>query len=316
MISKHVLADLCQEALKTSWELIRITIPVAVITRFLEQFGVIELLSTAMAPVMSVLGLPGQLGIVWATTLLTSIYGGLAVLANLAGQLDLTVAQTTILCSIMLIAHSLPLELSISSRAGAGSIPMGILRCGGAVVYGIILNWICSRYSLWQHKVTWIFASQQSNPTLLVWTGQQLYNIVLIILVIFGILLLMRLLRAMRVLDAIEQILAPVLPFFGMGNKAAPVTVIGMIMGLGYGGALIIREAGSGDMTREELFFSMALMGLCHALIEDTLLMAAIGGKLIGILWGRIVFSLLVIYFLVHMFARWRAWRGSKTLHL
>ncbi len=43
----------------------------------------------------------------------------------------------------------------------------------------------------------------------------------------------------------------------------------------------------------------MALMSLCHGLVEDTLLMAAIGGKFGGIFWGRILFSLNVIFFLV-----------------
>jgi hypothetical protein len=45
----------------------------------------------------------------------------------------------------------------------------------------------------------------------------------------------------------------------------------------------------------------MALMGLCHGLVEDTLIMAAIGGKFGGILWGRIAFSLVVTYLLVRV---------------
>jgi uncharacterized membrane protein len=74
-----------------------------------------------------------------------------------------------------------------------------------------------------------------------------------------------------------------------------------MIMGIGYGGALIIRETSTGKMAREEVFNSMALLGLCHGLVEDTLLMAAIGGKFGGILWGRIVFALVVIFILVRL---------------
>jgi len=54
-------------------------------------------------------------------------------------------------------------------------------------------------------------------------------------------------------------------------------------------------------MAREEVFNAMALMGLCHGLIEDTLVMAAIGGKFGGILWGRIVFSLIVTSLLVRL---------------
>ena len=111
----------------------------------------------------------------------------------------------------------------------------------------------------------------------------------------------MRLFKLVGLLGFFERMLAPFLPHFGMGPQAAPITVVGMIMGIGYGGALIIRETATGKLAKEEVFNSMILMGLCHGLLEDTLLMAAIGGKFAGILWGRILFSLIVTYLLVQL---------------
>jgi hypothetical protein len=40
-------------------------------------------------------------------------------------------------------------------------------------------------------------------------------------------------------------------------------------------------------------------MGLCHSLIEDTILMIAIGGHYSGILVARLLFSFLIIWALV-----------------
>jgi hypothetical protein len=62
---------------------------------------------------------------------------------------------------------------------------------------------------------------------------------------------------------------------------------------------LIIRETTTGSMDRREIFNSLALMSLSHGLIEDTLVMMAMGGALAGILWGRVGYSLVVIYLLV-----------------
>jgi hypothetical protein len=45
-------------------------------------------------------------------------------------------------------------------------------------------------------------------------------------------------------------------------------------------------------------------MGLCHSLIEDTLVMALIGGHLSGILFGRIVFALVCTFALARLCAR------------
>lgn len=298
---KEGILSLLRETWLTGWELIRITVPVAIITKILEEFGLIASLSTVLEPVMGLIGLPGSLGLVWATAMLTNLYGGIAVFAALAPGLDLTSAQITVLCSAMLIAHALPVELSVSKRAGANLLPIGLLRLGGAVVYAFLLNRICLGFDIWQDKAVLLFKAPAQEGDLLQWALALLQNQGMIILIIFCIVLLMRISRKVGLLTLLENILAPVLPFFGMGRQAAPITVVGMVMGIGYGGALIIRETSKGKMAREEVFNSMALMGLCHGLVEDTLVMAAIGGKIGGIFWGRIVFSLIVTYLLVRL---------------
>jgi hypothetical protein len=298
---KEAIGALVRETWLTSWELIRITVPVAVITKILEEFGLIASLSALLEPVMGFIGLPGSLGLVWATAMLTNLYGGIAVFAALAPGLSLTDGQITVLCSAMLIAHSLPVELSVSKRAGANLIPIAALRLVGAVVYAFLLNQVCLRWHVWQETAILLFKAPAESGNLYQWGFELVRNQGLIILIIFCIILLMRGLRVIGFVNLLEKLLAPVLPLLGMSRQAAPITVVGMIMGIGYGGALIIRETCTGKIAREEVFNSMALLGLCHGLIEDTLLMAAIGGKFGGILWGRILFSLSVIFLLVHL---------------
>ena len=298
---KRFAAALIRETWLTSWELIRITIPVAIFTKILQEFGLVGSFSMVLEPVMGLIGLPGSLGLVWATAMLTNLYGGIAVFAALAPGLELTGSQITVLCSVMLIAHSLPIELSVSKRAGANLLPIGLLRLIGAVVYGFLLNQFCLGFHIWQDKAGLLFKATAKSEGLLQWGLGLLQNLGLIVLIIFCIIICMRFFRAVGLLSLLEKILAPVLPYFGMSRQAAPITVVGMIMGIGYGGALIIRETSTGKMAREEVFNSMALLGLCHGLVEDTLLMAAIGGKFGGILWGRIIFSLIVTFVLVRI---------------
>ncbi len=313
---KKSAKSLGRETWLTSWELIRITIPVAIATKILEELGLIATLSIILEPVMGVLGLPGALGLVWATAILTNIYGGIAVFAAILPGLALTGAQVTVLCSAMLIAHSLPIELSVSKRAGAGLLPIALIRLLGAVVYGFLLHRICMAFDIWQQPAVLLFKATAKSGDLLQWGLDQGQNLGLIVVVIFIIIVCMRLFRAVGFLRLLEKILAPALPLFGMSHHAAPITVVGMIMGIGYGGALIIRETSTGKLTKEEVFNSMALMGLCHGLVEDTLIMAAIGGKFAGILWGRIVFSLIATYLLargLRLLADRRIRQGTET---
>ncbi len=295
--------ELVHDTATTSWELLKITIPIVIITKVLEELGLITVLSSLLEPAMNVIGLPGSLGLVWATALLTNLYGAMVIFATLAVDLELTTAQVTIVCSAMLIAHSLPLELAITKKAGAPFTPIAVLRLTGAFIYGFLLNGICQFFNLWQQPATIIFTVEQRSTTLLAWIGGQIENFILIIIVIFCILIIMKILRQIGVLALFERLLQPVLPFFGMSRKAAPVTVVGMVMGISYGGALIIRETNSGKLGKREVFFSLALMGLSHALVEDTLLMFALGAHLGGILLGRVIFSLVIIYLLAQIFS-------------
>jgi len=52
------------------------------------------------------------------------------------------------------------------------------------------------------------------------------------------------------------------------------------------------------------VFFALALMSLCHSLVEDTILMVLLGGHVSGVLIGRAVFSLAVVFLLVRILAR------------
>ena len=295
------IRDLWRDTVATSFALLKVTIPAIIFTKILEELGLIIYIGKALDPLMSLMGLPGELGLVWATAMLTTPYGGIGVYAALGPSMTLSAADMTVLCSVMLIAHSLPVELSITRKAGGGVIPLGLIRVGGALVYGTLLNQVCTRLDIWQEPAIMLFQATTQEQSLLQWSLDQGINVVVIIAVIFTVLLIMRVLQAIGVIKLIEYLLKPLLPIFGMSQRAAPMTVVGMVLGIAYGSALIIRETTSGKMDSREVFNSLALMSMSHGLIEDTLVMLALGAKLGGILWGRLFFSLAVLYLLVKM---------------
>lgn len=297
--ARNFFKDLAKDSLHTSVELLKVTIPAIIATKILEELGLVYFIGEVLDPLMGLMGLPGELGLVWATAILTTPYGGIGVYAALGPSLQLSGADMTILCSVMLIAHSLPVELSITKKAGGGVLPLGMLRLGGALAYGILLNQVCTRLQLWQEPAVMLFKATPKEESLLQWCMGQATNIVLICGVIFLVLLAMRILQAVGFIRLLELLLKPLLPLFGMTHRAAPMTVVGMILGIAYGGALIIKETTKGNMESREVFNSLALMSLSHGLIEDTLVMMALGAKLGGIFWGRLFFSLAVIYVLV-----------------
>ena len=100
-----------RHAARGSVLLFRIVVPISIATRLLDQLGLIHYLGDALAPVMGLLGLPGSMGLVWGTGMVTNLYGGMVVFASLAPGAGLSAAQVTVLATVMLVAHSLPVEL-------------------------------------------------------------------------------------------------------------------------------------------------------------------------------------------------------------
>ena len=287
--------DLLRDALRTSGELFRIIIPISILTRLLQQWGVVDQLGALLGPVMELVGLPGQIGLVWATTLVTNLYGGMVVFASVAPGLDLTVAQATVLTTMMLVAHGLPVELRIAQKAGTRFRAMLVLRVGGALLLGAMLNQVYRLTGTLQEPSRALWDPPPVDPAWTAWLLAELRNIVSIFAIILTLMALLRLLKIIGIIDLMTRLLEPVLGLLGMGRAAAPLAIVGMTLGLTYGGGLIIREAQSGRLNRRDVFCSLALMGLCHSLIEDTLVMVLLGGHLSGILWARLVFSLVVV---------------------
>ena len=298
------IRDVLSEGRDISIRLFKIMIPVLVVVKILQELGAVVLLGRMLSPVMQLVGLPGSMGLLWATTMLTCLYGGLLVFASLSADYPLTVAQATVLTSMMLVAHGLPVELRIAQVAGVRLYVMGTLRVAGAFFFGAILNQIYSRGNWLQEVNTITCIPPAADPSLTAWLLGQLKGLATIYVVILGLLVLMRLLKRLKVTDFLTKALNPVLRLLGIGKDASTVTIIGMTLGLAYGGGLIIREATSGRLKNRDILFSLALMGLSHSLIEDTLLAAFLGGHFSGIFWGRILFSLVCIFLLVRSVSR------------
>jgi spore maturation protein SpmB len=248
---------------------------------------------------MGLIGLPGDFSIVWATTMITNIYGGMIAFFHLSLSNTYTVAQVTILSTMMLIAHTLPVEVRIAQKAGVSAWFTILLRIGCAFLIGIILSFIFTEFNMLQDVNHLIWQPGITNPALIQWIIDQLRNYAMIFLIILGLMSLIYILKKTGAMQKLINLIEPGLRLLGMSKNAAPVTIIGMTLGLSYGGGLIIKEAKEKMLSKKDVFLSLSLIGLSHSLIEDTLLMVAIGANLIGILGARIIFTIIVMFFLI-----------------
>jgi len=297
------LNGIIKESLIIALPLYRIMIPMIIVVKILKEIGAVEILGQWLAPMMAIVGLPGNMGLVWAATLLGGFFPGIIIFADLAASEILSVRQVTVLSSLMLIAHSFPIELQIADRAGARWLSMGLIRFGGALLYGMILNQLLIWGNWLTERSILLWYPQSGGIDLQTWAYEQLKGLVLMFIVLFLLLQLMKLRDVLGLNRFLELIFQPLLSKIGIGKEATNITVIGMTLGIAYGGGIIIRESSLGKISSRDIFFSMVLMGFFHSVIEDTLLILLLGGNLWGILVGRMIFAFFVVWLIVRLFS-------------
>ena len=302
---KKLLLSILKDTYTTSLVLFKIMIPVSIVVKILQETGAIVYVGMALAPLMKLVGLPGEMGVVWASGMIANIYGGILAFFNLSSHYPLTVAQMTVLTTMILIAHTFPIELQVARKAGIRMTAMFAIRFGFAMVYGMIMNFIYSTFNLLQQPsvISWK-PNRPIHLTLDQWILSELKNYVYILIIIFCLIILMKILKEAGIINWMNKLLKPVLGILGISETIIPISIIGLTLGVSYGGAIIIQESKKLPFNKRDIFYSFVLMGLCHSMIEDTLLMISVGGHYSGVLIGRLIFAFLITWLTVRITRR------------
>ncbi|WP_417845102.1 nucleoside recognition domain-containing protein [Thalassospira sp.] len=294
--------------------LAKVMLPIMLLVRIADQIGVVDMASTVLTPVMSLIGMPPEAGLIWASCLLINIYGAVAVIAGLALHLDMTTAQLSALCAMMLFAHGIPVEQAIVKKAGASFWATAALRIFTALFYAAFITWISRHTGYLSEPVDLSWMAGQAAHTVaqtgwagwLTWAQSTLYSLIASFAIITGLLVLLDVLQKTGITDHFTKALLPVLRVSGLSRDAAPVTTIGILLGLTYGGALIIDEAKSKNFAPRTLFLSLSWLSLSHSLIEDTVIMLALGADIWVVLAGRVILTLIIMMLLAWLTRRWQ----------
>lgn len=304
-----------KQGMRTSLKIFKIMIPITILVKILQVTGLIVYVGDGLAPLMKWMGLPGEMGLVWASAMIGNIYAGMVAYFSIASQL--TVAQITTLATIILVAHSLPIELGVTKKAGAKIITLFLVRFGFGFIAGIILFQFYKLFgslNYYPEMVNQIVISQKDS-TFWVWVLSELKNYFIIFLLITVLIIILDLLKKVGVIELVNKALYPILKVLGIGKEVIPITVFGMTLGLAYGGGLIINEVEQNKLNKRDVFYALLLMSLCHSLIEDSLLMISIGAHYSGVFIFRTLFALIITFIFVQITKNWSETKMAKWFY-
>jgi hypothetical protein len=306
--SQQALKAFAKDVGRSYWILLKIMVPAVVIVKLLDELGATEFLAMLLSPLMGVLGLPSEFGLVWAASILTNIYGAMVVFYQLSDGASYSVAQISVMSMLVLVAHALPIEGAVAKALGVRWRVTILLRIVGSYVFALFVHLAMQFSDLAGQPSVVLWSPTPSGDSLTAWLLSQLEMLIGILVILASLMAFLRFLTLIGFDKVLNILLLPLTRLLRVDKEASQVTIVGLMLGLSFGAGLLIDAAEKGTISSRDMKIVACFLGLCHSLIEDTLLVLLLGAHWVPVLLGRLLFSIVVMAILVRLL-----WSDTST---
>ena len=269
----------------------------------MRYFKILPWLSATLGPLFNHFGLPGEAALAYVSGYFVNMYAMLAI----AGSMDLTARAITILGVMSLCSHNMITETAVQGKTGANPVRVVITRTLAGFVLAFVLNLILP---LSQSDIAMLggafekseaaVASVAEAPATVAsiteapeapaavqplfkelaveWCYSTLSILVKMTLLIYSLAILQRILSEFGVIRWVSKFLKPLLLLFGLPARCSFLWIIANILGIAYGGAVMMEEVRAGKLSLRDIKLVNQHIGISHSNLEDLTLVASIGG--------------------------------------
>jgi len=254
--------------------LIKILVPISLLTALLAWSGWIEKGQFIIQPVMDWLSLPPVAALPLMIGMLTGIYGGIAAIV----VLPLTTEQMTLIAIFLLMAHNLIQEGVIQGKSGINPAKATVFRliCATLTVM-VVAAFLDINSSAPAAPAASQVIRVPFSLMLWKWAVASSKLCLKIFFIIMTILIILEVFKKIGWIEHIVRLCKPILKGLGLSEKAGILWMTAALFGLAYGAAVIVEEANAGHLGKEELEALHLSIGINHSLIEDPALFLALG---------------------------------------
>ncbi len=278
--------------LRTAVWLLTIMVPVSLAVRILAWTGLLAWIAGPLNPLFALVGLPGETVVAFLTGIFLNIYSAIAAL----GSISLTDRHVTIFAVMALISHNFPVEAAVQHKTGTPAWRTVGLRLFSSLVAGLVLNWILPYSDVPAKNQALVASATDLLGVLKNWAIDTAWLAGKVIAIVMLLMVLQRILKEFGIIQVLSRILFPILWLLGLPRRTAFLWIVANVLGLAYGSAVILEEAESGALNKEDAQLLNRSMAVCHSLLEDTLLFVAIGAWAVWITLPRVALAAAVVW--------------------
>ena len=287
--------DCFKQAVPASWKstrwLLKLMIPISLAVTLMQHFGILAWIATWINPMFVHFGLPGESAVAFISGAAAGTYAGLAVMMSI----PLTMKQASILALMIALCHALPMECAVNKKTGSSFWNMAVIRIVMALLCAFTLNLLLPEIA---GKYIYLGAEADSSlaEVTTTWVLSQVKMSLMVMLIIFTLMVVQRMLEAYRLLDSLSRLLSPLMLFFGLPRHASYMWLVGNVLGISYGSAVMLELEEKGLVTKEEANDVNYHLIMNHSMLEDTIVFAATGISAILLITTRVSFALLLVW--------------------
>lgn len=122
-----------------------------------------------------------------------------------------------------------------------------------------------------------------------------------VFVIVLPLLMLMEWIKSARWFEVVIRRAGPIVRPLGFRPQAVFSLVTGIAFGITYGAGVLISQARTGELDARQIFLIGSFLGICHAVLEDTLLFVAVGGQFSVIALSRAAAAIVVVALLARL---------------
>jgi hypothetical protein len=246
-----------------------------------------------MEPAFSIIGLPGTTALIFITSVFSPLYAPIALITSMS----LGLREATILALMCLVSHNLPVESSVQAKTGSRFWEMTILRIIMSFVIAYCLNLLLPHEGWGTVGVAAETVADASlTEVLALWFYSSMKLVATIALIVTALMIMHYVLEEFRMMQGVSKALRPIMRIFGLPEDTAFLWLVGNIVGLAYGSAIMLEQVNEGKLSRHDGNLLNYHLAISHSLLEDTLIFAAIGVPILWIVGTRLCFAAVAVW--------------------